>query len=69
MAAAFRVVAGRKSIESGLARQLVEMNHKLENLFISKDLVMKVRPHGSQDSDAKGDADDSGYVDRPSVGV
>ena len=62
-------MAGRKSVEGGLAKQLVEMNHKLEHLFISKDLTMKVKPRGKQDSDAEGDIDDSGYLDHPSVGV
>ena len=56
-------------MESGLAKQLVEMNHKLEHLFISKNLTMKVKPRGKQDSDAEGDIDDSGYLDHPSVGV
>ena len=41
VATAFRVVAGRKSVEVGLAVSLTDRNHSLDHLFIAKEVKMK----------------------------
>ena len=67
VAADFRVVGGRKSVESNLSKKLVELNHLLDDLFISKAVAMKVKPKIGKDSDVE--LDDQGYKSLHTVGV
>ena len=70
VAAAFRVVSGRHSVEPNLSHKLVEMNHQLDDLFISKEVIMKVRPKGdTDDSEDDTEIDEQGYKDQVAVGV
>ena len=65
VAAAFRVVAGRKAVEPNLSQKLVELNHQLDDLFTSMEVMMKVRPKGdSGDSDDDTEIDEQGYKDQ-----
>ena len=73
IAAAFRVEAGRKSIEPNLSNSLVERNHFLDPFFTVKDIVMKEKPRLKDDDPDKDDVeevlDEAGYKDFPAVGV
>ena len=70
VAAAFRVVAGRKAVEPNLSKKLVELNHHLDDLFISKEVMMKIRPKGDTgESDDDTEIDEQGYKDQLAVGV
>ena len=73
IAAAFRVEAGRKSIEPNLSNSLVERNRVLDPFFTVKEIVMKEKPK-LKDDDPEKDYDDevldeAGYKDFPAVGV
>ena len=67
VASAIRVVAGRKSVETCLPQKIVEMNHKLDPYFVSKELNMKFKPKTK--SDDVSDIDDQGMKNVPTIGV
>ena len=54
IAGAFRVVAGRQSIEPYLDKSLTERNHLLDDMFMAKTLAMAEKPKKKK----KGDDDD-----------
>ena len=65
VAASYRVVGGRNSVESNLKEKLVELNHTFDSLFTSKDIIMKIKPK-EKDEEL---LDDRGFKDYPTVGV
>ena len=44
VAAAIRVVAGKKSVETELSKRLSEVNPFIDENFISKTITMKTKP-------------------------
>ena len=44
IAAAVRVVAGRRSVETDFSQALVDRNHCLDNFFDAKEVMMKEKP-------------------------
>ena len=44
IAGAFRVVAGRQSIEPYLDKSLTERNHLLDDMFVAKTLAIAEKP-------------------------
>ena len=69
VAAAFRVVAGRKSVEKGLDKKLHQLNHKLDHLFVKKEVTIKVKPPKDEQLEEEPEVDERGYQDKTSVGV
>ena len=55
-------------MEPGLAKKLVDLNHKLDNFFTSKAITVKVRPK-QVDSDDEIELDEHGYQEVPAIGV
>ena len=49
VAAAVRVVAGRKSIESNLNKKITVMNHEYDDLFFSKEIEIKVKESADEE--------------------
>ena len=56
MAAAIRVVSGRKSVEPNLAESLHSRNHLLDDMFSAR--VVKMQNKKKKDDDIEKDADD-----------
>ena len=48
-------VRGKKSVENCLPQKIVEMNHKLDPYFVSKELNMKFKPKTKSDDVSKRD--------------
>ena len=72
IAGAFRVGAGRKSIVSGLAKNLTTRNHQLDDLFGAETLVLKEKKKKDDESDtdeANELTEEDGYEDVEKVGV
>ena len=68
VAAAFRVVAGRKSVEAGLSKHLSEVNPVVDKIFITKTVNMKTRPKKNQEVE-EDTLDEGGFMDMPAVEV
>ena len=73
IAAAFRVVAGRHSVEKNFSSSLVDRNKLLEELFEIKALCMKQKPRVGEKNNSLDDreitVDDKGYIDIQKEGV
>ena len=69
VAAAFRVVTGRNSVESNLSSKLTQLNHEFDSFFYSKTVVMKVKPKKDQQEESDEEIDEKGYKDYGTVGV
>ena len=50
--------AGRKSIESGLARSLTERNHQLDHLFRAETLKLKEKKKKKKDAEDSSESED-----------
>ena len=68
VAAAFHVVAGRKSVEAGLSKHLSEVNCVVDKIFITKTVNMKTRPKKNQEIE-EDTLDEGGFMDMPAVGA
>ena len=62
IAAAFRVGAGKSSVEKIFAQALVERNHRLDHLFVAKEIVMKEKPKKKKDTEEEEEHEQSDEV-------
>ena len=72
MAAAIRVVSGRKSVEPNLAESLHSRNHLLDDMFSAR--VVKMQNKKKKDDDIEKDADDyedndNEYIEKVGVNI
>ena len=72
IAAAVRVVAGRRSVETDFSQALVDRNHCLDHFFDAKEVMMKEKPKKNTEKSQPSSAaalDEFGYKDITIVGV
>ena len=69
IAGAFRVGAGRKSIVSGLAKNLTTRNHQLDDLFRAETLVLKEKKKKDDDTVEVNEEDGYKYVEKVGVSI
>ena len=72
IAGAICVGAGRKSIESGLAKSLTERNHQLDHLFRAETLKLKEKKKKDDEDSSESEDDleiDDGYQFIERIGV
>ena len=59
VAGAFRVIAGRKSVESNLSEALVKRNHELDHFFTVKEFVMHSKKNEQNDETVHDDSEET----------